>query len=74
MRGVLRHLFGEVTEYLEELESAGSKGRRSAKELQRAIKKLKARLDDTNQQIKRISADTITWDELGIDALHIDLC
>jgi N12 class adenine-specific DNA methylase len=61
-----------LTGYLEEFESAGSKNRRSIKEVQRAIKKLKARLDDTNQQIKRIAADTITWEELGIDALFID--
>ena len=72
VRDYIQREIDTLTEYLEEFESAGSKNKRSLKELQRAIKKLKARLDDTNQQIKRISSDTITWDELGIDALHID--
>ncbi len=72
VRGHIQHEIDTLTEYLEEFESAGSRNRRSIKEVQRAIKKLKARLDDTNQQIKRIAADTITWEELGIDALFID--
>jgi N12 class adenine-specific DNA methylase len=72
VRDYIQREIDTLTEYLEELESAGGKSKRSHKEIQRAIKKLKARLDDTNQKIKRVSADTITWDELGIDALYID--
>ncbi|HEX9001627.1 MAG TPA: SNF2-related protein, partial [Blastocatellia bacterium] len=72
VRNYIQHELDTLTGYLEDFESASGKNRRSIKEVQRAIKKLKARLDDTNQQIKRIAADTITWDELGIDALFID--
>lgn len=71
VREYIQREIDTLTEYLEEFESGG-KNKRSVKEVQRSIKKLKARLDDTNQQIKRVSADTITWDELGIDALYID--
>jgi N12 class adenine-specific DNA methylase len=72
VRGHVQREIDTLTEYLEEFESAGGRNKRSVKEIQRAIKKLKARLEDTNQQIRRISADTITWDEMGIDALYID--
>jgi N12 class adenine-specific DNA methylase len=72
VRDYIQREIDTLTEYLEEFESAGSKNKRSVKEVQRAIKKLKARLDNTNQQIKRVSAEMITWDELGIDALYID--
>jgi len=72
VRDYIQREIDTLTGYLEEFESASSRNRRSIKEVQRSIKKLKARLDDTNQQIKRISADTITWEELGIDLLMID--
>jgi N12 class adenine-specific DNA methylase len=72
VREYIQHEIDTLTQYLEDFESASSKNRRSIKELQRAIKKLKARLDATSQQIKRVASDTITWDELGIDALFID--
>jgi N12 class adenine-specific DNA methylase len=58
--------------YLEEFESASSQNKRSIKEIQRALKKLKAKLDTTEQQIQRLDRDTITWEELGIDALFLD--
>ncbi len=72
VRNYIQHEIDTLTQYLEDFESASGKNKRSIKEVQRAIKKLKARLDDTNQQIKRIAAGTITWEELGIDALFID--
>lgn len=72
VRGYIQQEIDTLTEYLEDFESAGGNNKRSVKEIQRAIKKLKARLDSANQQIKRIASDTITWDELGIDALFID--
>lgn len=72
VRDYIQREIDTLTGYLEEFESASSRNRRSIKEVQRAIKKLKARLDDTNQQIKRVAAETITWEELGIDALFID--
>jgi N12 class adenine-specific DNA methylase len=61
-----------LTVYLEEMEVSNGKRSRSVKELQKAIKRLEARLASTTQAIKRISRDTITWDELGIDVLMID--
>jgi N12 class adenine-specific DNA methylase len=61
-----------LTAYLEEMEASNGSRSRSAKELQKAIKRLEARLASTNQAIKRVSRDTITWDELGIDILMID--
>src|SRR5262249_16826328 len=72
VRDYIQREIDTLTGYLEDFESASGKNRRSIKEVQRAIKKLKARLHDTNQQIKPIAADTITWDEVGIDALFID--
>lgn len=58
--------------YLEEFKSASRQNKRSIKEVQRALKKLQARLDATEQQIQRLDRDTITWEELGIDALFLD--
>lgn len=72
VRDYIQQEIDTLTEYLEDFESAGGNNKRSVKEIQRAIKKLKARLDSANQQIKRIASDTITWEELGIDALFID--
>jgi N12 class adenine-specific DNA methylase len=52
---------------------ASNRGRsHGVKELQKAIKRLEARLASANQAIKRVSRDTITWDELGIDTLILD--
>ncbi|MBS1808814.1 MAG: DEAD/DEAH box helicase family protein [Acidobacteria bacterium] len=58
--------------YLEEFESTSRQNKRSIKEIQRALKKLKAKLDTTEQQIQRLDQATITWEELGIDALFLD--
>ncbi|MBL8208018.1 MAG: DEAD/DEAH box helicase family protein [Blastocatellia bacterium] len=58
--------------YLEEFESTSRQNKRSIKEIQRALKKLKAKLDTTEQQIQRLDRETITWEELGIDALFLD--
>ena len=68
----IRREIDTLTTYLEEAEASSGKRSRSLKELQRAIKRLEARLASTDQRIKRISRETITWDELGIDALYID--
>ena len=58
--------------YLEEFETASSKNRRSIKEIQRALKQRKVKLEATEQQIQRLNCATMTWEELGIDALFID--
>ncbi|MGH9766456.1 MAG: hypothetical protein ACREAB_03400, partial [Blastocatellia bacterium] len=45
---------------------------KTIKEIQRAIKKLEVKLKDCESAIKRDSKYTITWEELGVDALFID--
>jgi len=72
VRGYIEREIDTLRGYLEEFKASKDGSRRSIKEVQRAIKKLEARLASTNQQIKRISGETITWDELGIDLLIID--
>ncbi len=72
VRNHIQREIDTLTGYLEEFETASSKNRRSIKEVQRAIKKLRARLDSTHQQIHRLDRETITWEELGIDALFLD--
>jgi len=72
VRDHIRREIDTLTTYLEEMKASNGKRSRSVKELQRAIKKLEARLASTDQAIKRVSRDTITWDELGIDSLYID--
>jgi N12 class adenine-specific DNA methylase len=79
VRDYIQREIDTLTEYLEEFESAGGKNKRSVKEIQRAIKKLRARLDDTNQQISNTIAEVYvcqkylqleTLQELGLD--HFD--
>ncbi|HMY70874.1 MAG TPA: SNF2-related protein [Blastocatellia bacterium] len=72
VRAHIQQEIDTLTGYLEEFETASSRNWRSLKEVQRAIKKLRARLDATHQQIHRLDRDTITWEELGIDVLMID--
>ena len=72
VRDYIEREIDTLSEYLEDFDSSREKSRRSVKEIQRAIKRLRVRLDSANQQIKRISGETITWDELGIDSLFID--
>lgn len=45
---------------------------KSIKEVQKAIKRLSVKLTVAWTEAKRDSKDTVTWEELGIDALFID--
>ena len=72
VKGHIQREMETLNGYLEEFESASNKNKRSIKEIQRALKKLHARLDTTEQQIQRLDRNTITWEELGIDALFLD--
>jgi N12 class adenine-specific DNA methylase len=72
VRGYIQREMETLNGYLEEFEGASRTSKRSIKEIQRALKKLQARLDSTEQQIRRLDRDTITWEELGIDALFLD--
>ncbi|NOT59135.1 MAG: hypothetical protein HOP19_02800 [Acidobacteria bacterium] len=42
------------------------------KEIQRALKRLTVKLKDCESAIQRDSKHTITWEELGVDALFVD--
>lgn len=72
VRGYIQREMETLNGYLEEFESARNTNKRSIKEIQRALKKLQARLDTTEQQIQRLDQATITWEELGIDTLFLD--
>jgi N12 class adenine-specific DNA methylase len=69
----VRREIGTLEEYLEDI-PPGERGdrRNTVKEIQRAIKKLRARLETCEAEIRRDSRHTMTWEELGVDALLID--
>ena len=59
--------------YLEEIPPADQRNQqRTVKEIQRAIKRLTVKLKDCESSIQRDSKHTITWEELGVDALFVD--
>ena len=73
---VMRYIEREIASleaYLEEIPDPERRAnRKTVKEIQRAIKKLDVKLKETSSAIQRDSAQTITWEELGIDALFVD--
>lgn len=59
--------------YLEEIPPTEQRSqRRTVKEIQRALKRLTVKLKDCESAIQRDSRHTITWEELGVDALFVD--
>jgi N12 class adenine-specific DNA methylase len=44
----------------------------SIKEMEKALKRFQARLENTGGRIKHDSEHTITWEELGIDSIFVD--
>ncbi len=59
--------------YLEEIPPAEQRSQqRTVKEIQRALKRLTVKLKDCESAIGRDSRHTITWEELGVDALFVD--
>ncbi len=59
--------------YLEELRaSSAGRDRRTLKEIARKVAALETRLLEMEDAIRHDSAQTITWSELGIDALFVD--
>lgn len=59
--------------YLEEIPPAEQRSQqRTVKEIQRALKRLTVKLKDCESAIQRDSRHTITWEELGVDALFVD--
>jgi len=62
-----------LREYLEELGSNRDKlTRTTCKRIEAAIKKLETHLKDKESEISRDARATITWEELGVDALFVD--
>ncbi len=60
----------QLEDYLHELKQE-NKSSRTAKEIEKAKKRLEVRLKDLGAMHKD-SADTVTWEELGIDLLMVD--
>lgn len=59
--------------YLEEIPPTEHRSQqRTVKEIQRALKRLTVKLKDCENAIQRDSQHTITWEELGVDALFVD--
>lgn len=73
---VVRYIEREIAvleAYLEEIPASERRAnRKTVKEIQKAIKKLEVKLKETACAIQRDSSHTITWEELGIDALFVD--
>lgn len=61
----------ELRDFLHQLKSSDDYDRRAMKEIQKAIKRFEAKLVD-NSDMAKDSADTITWEQLGIDLLAVD--
>ncbi len=64
----------QLRAYLEELQTNDKDEvtRKSVKEIERAIRRLEARLLNTQSAIARDSEATICWEELGVDVLFVD--
>ncbi len=64
-----------LREYLENIpKDERNDHRRTIKEIERSIKKHEVKLKDCESAIMRDSKHTITWEELGVDVLYVDLC
>lgn len=64
----------QLRAYLEELQTNDKDEvtKKSVKEIERAIRRLEAKLLNTQSAIARSSEATIYWEELGVDALFVD--
>ncbi len=64
----------QLRAYLEELQTNDKDEvtKKSVKEIERAIRRLEAKLLNTQSAITRSSEATICWEELGVDALFVD--
>jgi N12 class adenine-specific DNA methylase len=59
-----------LEQYLEEEKAASGKGGRSVKEIEKAKKRLEAKLEDRRNREKQ--DDTVNFEDLGVDALFVD--
>jgi N12 class adenine-specific DNA methylase len=64
----------QLRAYQEELQTSDKDEvtKKSVKEIERAIRRLEAKLLNTQSAIARSSEATVCWEELGVDALFID--
>lgn len=64
----------QLRAYLEELQTSDKDEvtKKSVKEIESAIRRLEAKLLNTQSAIARSSEATICWEELGVDALFVD--
>jgi N12 class adenine-specific DNA methylase len=65
----IERLRDHITELQDE---GGRENKRSIKQLEKALKRFEARLKSQNAEIKRDDQQTITFEELGIEALFVD--
>lgn len=69
----IAHEIDTLEAYLEEIPPTEHRSQqRTVKEIQRALKRLTVKLKDCENAIQRDSQHTITWEELGVDALFVD--
>jgi N12 class adenine-specific DNA methylase len=62
-----------LRDYISELTDEGTReNKRSIKQLEKTIKRFEAKLKSQNSEIKRDDAQTITFEELGVEALFVD--
>lgn len=65
----IARLRDHITELKDE---GGRENKRSIKQLEKALKRFEVRLKSQNAEIKRDDAQTITFEELGVEALLVD--
>jgi N12 class adenine-specific DNA methylase len=62
-----------LRDYITELQDEGGReNKRSIKQLEKTLKRFEARLKSQNAEIRRDDAQTITFEELGVEALFVD--
>jgi N12 class adenine-specific DNA methylase len=70
--GFVQEEIDRLRDYLADLEDEKSKHRRTIKQLEKAARKLEAKIKGNESVIRRDNEHTVTWEELGVDALFVD--
>jgi N12 class adenine-specific DNA methylase len=64
-----------LRDHITELKGEGGReNKRSIKQLEKTLKRFEAKLKTQNAEIKRDDQQTITFEELGVEALFVDEC
>lgn len=70
---LIRREMEQLRNYISELTDDDARGhRRSIKQLEKTLKRFEAKLKTAEAEIRRDEADTITFEELGVEALFVD--